>query len=290
MNNYLKFTLKVSICLCIFDNYSCFAKSEYTFNDLFFNKLALEKTSFKAISPLYKNSRFFEGYKFNDVLSKINYNKENDDVVTFIAKDNFKISIPIFIIKKYHPFLAAKDLSIKNSHNWEKVRDGGRILDGGPYYLMWNNQDSLSDEYWVFGVTKIKLTNYKEAYGNSAPLHTSNEKILQGFQVYQRTCSACHSMNLSGGTLGVEMNVPQNFTEYYSEKHIINYAKLPSAYRANAKMPPVKLTESEANQFLAYLKYMKGIKICKNDAECQKLMDENSRTQLKEDSINTNHK
>lgn len=254
-------------------NTSLFA-TEFNLNKNFFNNLNLSIIEFKSTSPLYKNIRSYKCYNLKDILNKVKYNKSKYDVLTFIAKDDFKISIPILFIDKYISYIAIKDLSLKDSRDWEIVRDGGRILDAGPYYLMWKSTDPIPNEYWAFGVVKIQFSNMKEAYGNAIPPSQYDENIIMGFQIYQKSCSACHSINLNGGDLGVEMNVPKNFTEYYSNEYIINYAQSPTSYRANAKMPSINLIQKEIELFLSYLKVMKNNKICNKNDECQKMLDQ----------------
>ena len=95
-----------------------------------------------------------------------------------------------------------------------------------------------------------------------------------GFQIYQKSCSACHSINLNGGDLSVEMNVPKTFTEHYSNEYIINYAQSPTSYRANAKMPSINLIQKK-------LSYFKLLKSNEKQQNLQKMMNaKNVRSKL----------
>lgn len=245
----------------------------FQLNGDFFSGLKAKESNITTIAPLYNERRSFSGYQFINILQdkKIDYKKY--DIITFIAKDDFKISIPISFIDKYKPFLAIKDNTLKNKMDWQDVRDGGRFINGGPYYLMWEEEKKVQNEYWAFGVVKLQFSSFKEAFGASIPKDTSKKNIMQGFQVYQETCSACHSMNLIGGQLGLEMNVPKNFSEYYTAEYIKAYTKSPTSFRANAKMPPVKISDEQFSNFFLYLKEMKENKLCNNDFTCQNLMD-----------------
>ncbi|WP_397600135.1 c-type cytochrome [Silvanigrella sp.] len=234
----------------------------------------LKRDQFEATSLLYKKKKTYDGYYLKDIFKFKNIDILKLDVVTFDAKDGFKISIPASFINENDPLLSIRDASLAIGKNWEEVQDGGRIIDGGPYYLMWDlKKYKVPENYWAFGVVKILFQSFKETYGESIPENTSNKKIMQGFQIYQSSCSGCHSVNLVGGTLGLEMNVPKNFTEYLSKRFIISYSKSPSSYRANAKMPPQHfLSVNEINLVIAYLEAMKYNKVCNTDDSCQKLV------------------
>ncbi|WGL59056.1 cytochrome c1 [Pigmentibacter sp. JX0631] len=249
------------------------ANKDFLIDESLFKNLNIKESFLTTLDPLYKERRTFSGYNFLNILfqKKIDYKKY--DLITFIAKDKFKISIPISFLEKYKPFLAIRDITLKNKMKWQDTRDGGRIINGGPYYLLWREEDKVPVEYWAFGIVEINLSTFHETYGASIPKNTSNEKVLKGFQVFQESCSACHSMNLIGGQLGLEMNVPKNFSEYYSVEYIQAYTKSPTSFRANAKMPPVKISEEQFNNFFLYLKEMKENKLCNNDLTCQNLMD-----------------
>lgn len=228
-----------------------------------------------AKSPLYKKQKKYEGYSLKYLFKLKNIDISKLDVVTFKAKDGFKITISGTFIEKNNPFLAVRDTSLPVGKNWEVVAEGGRKIDGGPYYLMWDiDKYSVPENYWAFGVVSISFTTFKEAFGASVPLDLKNKFVMSGFQVYQTSCSGCHSVNLVGGDLGLEMNVPKNFTEYLSKEFILNYAKSPTSYRVNAKMPPQHfLSDKEINSVITYLEAMKLNKICNSDKQCQKRMD-----------------
>jgi mono/diheme cytochrome c family protein len=274
LKNFNKF-LCIIIFLFFTSHISALTRDSIILDDSFFteNSKKLKIERFEAISPLYKIKKNYDGYYLKDIFKFKNIDILKLDVVTFEAKDGFKISIPASFINENNPFLSIRDTSLANGKNWEEVKDGGRIIDGGPYYLMWDlKKYKVPENYWAFGVVKILFQSFKETYGESIPENTSNKKIMQGFQIYQSSCSGCHSVNLVGGTLGLEMNVPKNFTEYLSKKFIISYSKSPSSYRANAKMPPQHfLTVNEINLVISYLEAMKFNKICNTDDNCQKI-------------------
>jgi mono/diheme cytochrome c family protein len=276
---YKIINLRSLIFIFIIFSFMAYPNDEKFINikDYFFknpeSKLKLE--FFEATAPLYKKQKTYEGYYLKSLFKLKNIDITKLDVITFEAKDGFKITIQASFIDKYNPFLAIRDNSLPAGKDWEVVRDGGRMIDGGPYFLMWaKNKYKIPSEYWAFGVTKILFSTFKEAYGDSIPLNTKNSAIMNGFQVYQSSCSGCHSVNLVGGSFGLEMNVPKNFTEYLSKEFILSYSKSPASYRANAKMPAQNfLSNDEINSVITYLEAMKLNKICNLEKQCQKLMD-----------------
>lgn len=72
----------------------------------------------------------------------------------------------------------------------------------------------------------------------------------------------CHAINKEGGEMGPEFNYPKNIMEYWSEANIIAFAKNPTAFRINSKMPPVTdLKDEEFVEIVKYLKYISKHKV-----------------------------
>jgi mono/diheme cytochrome c family protein len=276
----INLTLKLLIFIsCVFISLKSYSNDNASIDikDYFFKNHNVKSNPdfFKAKSPLYKKSKTYEGYYLKFLFELKNIDITKLDVIIFEAKDGFKITIPLSFIDKYNPFLAIRDTSLSAGKNWEEVRDGGRVIDGGPYYLMWDvHNNKIPENYWAFGITKISFSTFKEAFGASVPSKNKNNRVMNGFQIYQSSCSGCHSINLVGGSLGLEMNVPKNFTEYLSKEFILSYSKSPASYRANAKMPAQNLlSNDEINSVITYLEAMKLNKICNSEEQCQKQMD-----------------
>jgi hypothetical protein len=49
----------------------------------------------------------------------------------------------------------------------------------------------------------------------------------------------CDSLNVVGGSMAPEFNVPKNITEYWKGDNIIAFAKNPKSFRRSSIMPPV---------------------------------------------------
>ena len=95
------------------------------------------------------------------------------------------------------------------------------------------------------------------------------ERARRGFVVFKENCIGCHSVNLVGGDLAPELNVPKNVTEYWRTADIRALVRDASSYRARSKMPPFpQLADADLDALLSYLEAMKRQKICDARRPC----------------------
>jgi cytochrome c1 len=78
----------------------------------------------------------------------------------------------------------------------------------------------------------------------------------------------CHSINFVGGTMGGELNVPLNVTEYWKPKELIAFISNPQSVQATSKMPKLGISSEDAFAVSQYLEAMATQKVCKSEAEC----------------------
>jgi cytochrome c2 len=80
--------------------------------------------------------------------------------------------------------------------------------------------------------------------------------------LFSRYCIRCHSVNLFGGKVGPELNIPKNITEYFKEQDLPKFILNANAYRAGTKMPNFEsiITTDDAENIVHYLKQMKSEK------------------------------
>ena len=88
--------------------------------------------------------------------------------------------------------------------------------------------------------------------------------MRKGFVTFKNHCIRCHSLNLQGGEVGPELNSPKNVTEYWEKSTLRAFIRDASSFRFKDKMPAFpNLKESDLDEILEYLAYMKDHKIAK---------------------------
>jgi mono/diheme cytochrome c family protein len=91
--------------------------------------------------------------------------------------------------------------------------------------------------------------------------------VKRGFALFQRNCFACHKLNGSGdGSLGPDLNIPMNPTEYLTEKALRQYVRDPQSVRrwAGSRMSGFGtsvLSENDLDDLVAYLRHMATRKV-----------------------------
>ena len=98
-----------------------------------------------------------------------------------------------------------------------------------------------------------------------------HEAVRRGFEHMRVRCLTCHSVNLVGGDLGPELNVPMNATEYWKPDMLPRYIRDAPGFHARSKMPSFRatLTDRDIDDILAYLRFMTGQKICGAGVPCE---------------------
>ena len=90
-----------------------------------------------------------------------------------------------------------------------------------------------------------------------------SESVNRGYMVFKKNCISCHSLNLEGGAVGPELNVPKNILEYEDSNFLKEFIANPNSFRARSKMPSFGsiLSPQELNDVLEYLAWMGKHKI-----------------------------
>ena len=209
--------------------------------------------------PFFKTSKTYEAYPFRKILSHYLENTAMDTLntmVIFECTDGYQPSVPLVTLLKANSYLAFHDYAAPENQHWPK-----ELADKlGPFYLVWPNADNDFQAYpWPYALTNMRFENQKELFAAAYP-HT--KEAVKGFQLYQKKCMKCHSVNKVGGTMGIEFNHPKNITEYWKEDHIWEFIQNPQSYRYNSKMPPIQdLNKEQFEEIITYLKSMKGQQI-----------------------------
>jgi len=211
----------------------------------------------------FKSPKVYSGYFINSILDSI-VKAEGFDVhktlLVFECVDGYKPLMELSkIYGKTKGYIVYKDLDRGLSKEWadsvyKKIT---------PYYLVWDHVKKEDNSFvWPYGLTGIRLIKSDLEFQSIYP--SKNTGLEKGFVLFRENCLKCHSINKVGGAMGPEFNIPRNITEYWNEKDIIAYAKNPTSFRYNSRMPPISnLSDSDMSQILEYVKFMKNNKLPK---------------------------
>ncbi|POP66950.1 c-type cytochrome [Pseudomonas syringae] len=191
------------------------------------------------------------------------------DHIQVIATDGFVAELSATLLLNTQGSRAW--LAIENhSEPWPllPIRDHS----AGPFYLVWTDPQAsdISPEQWPFQIASIKLRPHLSERFPAllpAPELTADDPVKQGFELFQKHCMACHTMNGAGDAqFGPDLNIPYNPTEYFQEKFLKRYIRDPQSLRKwpQAKMPEFSvsvISDNELDMLTAYLKHMSGRKI-----------------------------
>lgn len=191
------------------------------------------------------------------------------DHLQFVANDGFAAEIP-----------AAALLDPAHGEPWLAIEDPARpwpALPGdhgtaGPFYVVWTQAQAVpgNAEQWPYQLASIrKLGSVAERFPALLPAASlpADSAIRRGFVVFTQTCLACHTLNRQGSaSLGPDLNVPHNPTEYLRSDLLRAYIRNPQSLRywPAAKMPGLDartLPDADLDAVVAYLQHMAGRKV-----------------------------
>ncbi|MFK7978452.1 MAG: c-type cytochrome [Saprospiraceae bacterium] len=221
--------------------------------------LAATEVVIASFDPVFKRVKKYEAIPLKPYLEKLiitsNLDTANTEII-FLCKDGYNPSMALSKVLQNEPYLAIRDLEALADKNWMDTLQG----KWNPFYLIWTNYSQGDKGYtWPYGLKYLQFKTSEAAYKAAFPL---DEQKVAGFELYKEKCMKCHAMNMVGGVMGPEMNVPKNITEYWQIADIKAFVKNPYGYRYNSKMSPVvDLKETDLDKIMDYIIYMKGQKI-----------------------------
>lgn len=190
------------------------------------------------------------------------------DHLQFVADDGFAAEIPAALILAGHgaeAWLAVED----PGQPWPALP--GKTQSAGPFYVVWTHPEAggINPEQWPYQLAAIrKMDEVASRFPAMAPdpALPPGSPERHGFEVFQRICLACHTLNGQGDAkLGPDLNIPYNPTEYLRADLLRAYVRDPQSLRRwpQAKMPgfdPKALSDADLDALLAYLSHMAGRK------------------------------
>jgi len=181
----------------------------------------------------------------------------------FVARDGFVAEMPAAMLldrRGAQAWLAVED----PAHPWPAL--AGSTRSAGPFYLVWTNPQTahIGPEQWPYQLAAIRmLADADTRFPAIVPQADAGADVRHGFDVFKRTCFACHTMNGEGdATLGPDLNLPYNPTEYLRADLLRGFIRNPQSLHRwpEAKMHgfPTQdsLSDADLDAVLAYLRYM----------------------------------
>jgi len=225
--------------------------------------------------PVYHAEKRYEGHPLATVLAQIpelETLRAEGAVAILEAADGYKAVMSLDKALTPGGIIATRDLDAPPGSNWHEFKQGKQTITPAPYYLVWPNQSHDDWTFvWPYQLIRITIEPFTPAFGAAAPPGTVATATRKGFDLFRTYCLRCHSVNLVGGELAPELNVPRNITEYWSPDHLRAFILDPATYRARSKMPDFKdtLSEADLDAVLAYLREMADHKVCGAETACE---------------------
>lgn len=188
----------------------------------------------------------------------------------FVASDGFVAEIPaaaIMATTGAEAWLAVED----PAHPWPALP--GKPGGAGPFYVVWIGASAarVSPERWPYQLASIRALDGVDARFPAIVPDSSvsaNGAVRRGYDVFKRTCFACHTLNGEGDAkLGPDLNIPYNPTEYLRADLLRAYIRDPQSLRrwpeARMKGFPSRdsLSDADLDAVLEYLRYMARHKV-----------------------------
>jgi len=141
----------------------------------------------------------------------------------------------------------------------------GKNASAGPFYLVWTDPQAsaIGREEWPFQVVSLAiLSDGRSAFPNIYPADDAASNVQNGFKSFLKNCFACHKMNGNGaGSIGPDLNLPLNPTEYLEEAALAALIRHPASVRTWPGMvmrgfSETAIPDAERSDLIAYLRYM----------------------------------
>jgi mono/diheme cytochrome c family protein len=143
------------------------------------------------------------------------------------------------------------------------IQQGKAQVSPEPFYAVSTDPKGYATLSWPYEVVGVEFIQFAEKYPGLLPAAVAQNSVTRaGFDLFRKECLRCHSLNLMGGEIGPELNVPRNITEYRDEAYLRAFIRNASAFRARSKMPPFTgLSDAQLENILGYLRKMAKFKV-----------------------------
>jgi len=188
-----------------------------------------------------------------------------DAELQITATDGFVTNLPAALVRGDSGHGATPWLAIEpHDKPWPRTSKG---TDIGPFYLVWINPGAsgVMSEQWPYQINAISVVASRAAKWPQLAVDDSvpaNSPIRRGQTLFATQCMVCHRMNGAGdASVGPDLNVPRNPTEYFQAWALRAYIRDPKSIRewSGMKMPgfdKANLSDPDLDAIIAYLGYM----------------------------------
>ena len=208
--------------------------------------------------PYYKKIKRYRALALAPLIRKeFSSSDESLSKRTFLLQASDGYAVRVSGEKLLHPavYLAYADADHKS---FQAI--GERSQDPGPLYVVWKGSKFRNEKDYPrpWSLVKIELLPNDSDYKHTRPPGGFGKNVLaeSGGLLFEKACLRCHSINQEGGTLGPDLNVPQNILAYRPEDQVRAYIKSPRTFRYSSMPDHSHLSERQLDSLVAYLRLM----------------------------------
>lgn len=207
--------------------------------------------------PVYGRFKHYRAFPLLPVLERVFGDKKSlaGKQLVIYSTDGYAVPVTGDILTEDGAYLAFRD---REQPSWEPI--GPRKTNPGPIYLVWTGaaHADMSTYPWPYAVARIEqVESLAVLYPRTVPKDTTAKR---GHELFLHKCVKCHAVNRQGGTVGPDLNVPMNVTEYWTVDQIKAYVKNPATFRYGAMPANPDLTDEDLSALTYYFLAMKAQK------------------------------
>ncbi len=221
--------------------------------------------------PMYQDNHQYEGIEFTAFiawLAKESHLRPEEGTVSFIATDGYRSSRAITELPSRKGVLADKEVLQGEPQKFRDVVHNRSSFNPGPYLVMW--EGAYHEKFNLPIPWSIASVIFKRSQETPEHLPPGGDpELLRGMKLWEVNCGRCHSINKVGGTLGPELNVPRNVTEYWSNDRLEQLLADPGDLRWGTKMPAFDwMSPADRSLIIRYMQRMIERKVCDSREAC----------------------